>query len=449
MLVVCRSTGAQAALDLRLSIPPTSEARSPVFELAATEQLTIRLDQPPVANDGTVRVYIFDHAGVLSALDDPEMASDRFAWQPPDEGRYFVKAINTNSSPVSLRIVSVPRRALVGRSAREFGTVRIFFATNRQPRPDRSEPFGSDPAEMSYGYCDVSIPRDHRMGELEAPSLWRLEIREDRAKHVVLTAVERRTAKMFFSEIADRVSQSLKKEALVFVHGFNVTFNDAAKRTAQIAYDLAFDGAVIAFSWPSQGALSPLAYTKDQRNADLSAQRLEELLLELKGTSAQLTLHLVAHSMGNRVLARALERMGAEIQRPRRPALEEVAMMAPDIDAQLFRQASGTIAASARHVTLYASSADLALKAAQRIAGYPRAGEAGDGLVVVPGIETVDASSVETSMLGLSHAYYSDNATILSDLFALIRGRRPSDRFGLRVIETPAGTYWQFKPAVR
>jgi len=37
-------------------------------------------------------------------------------------------------------------------------------------------------------------------------------------------------------------------------------------------------------------------------------------------------------------------------------------MMAPDLDAELFRRVAGKIAASAAHVTLYASSQDLALK---------------------------------------------------------------------------------------
>jgi esterase/lipase superfamily enzyme len=253
---------------------------------------------------------------------------------------------------------------------------------------------------------------------------------------------------LFFKQISDRVSMSARKEAFVFVHGFNVAFDDAVRRTAQMSYDLAFEGPAITFSWPSQASLAPLDYTKDQRNADVSAQALQEFLLRLKGTSSQLTVHLVAHSMGNRVLARALERLG-DVRSTGKPPLQEVAMMAPDIDAELFRQAAGKIAASAQHVTLYASSADLALKAAQKVAGYPRAGEGGNGLVVVPGIDTIDASTVETSWLGLSHAYYADNSTILSDLFGLIRGKRPAERFGLQPIKIPSGTYWQFRPAAR
>ena len=285
------------------------------------------------------------------------------------------------------------------------------------------------------------------MGELEAPSIWRLQFREDPDKHVTVIATQRESQSEFYRGVADRVSQSAAKQVLVFVHGFNQTFEDATKRTAQVAYDLAFDGPAIAFSWPSQGAL--LDYVKDQRNADISAQALETFLLRLKGSSKQLTVHLIAHSMGNRVLARALERMAVAAQGINSRPLSEVAMMAPDVDAALFRQVVGKISASARRVTLYASTNDSALQLSMRLAGYPRAGDAGANIVVAAGIETVDASNVPTGVFGLGHSYYADNSTILSDLFAVVRGRPPNERFGLQEISGQAGNYWKFRPALR
>jgi esterase/lipase superfamily enzyme len=60
---------------------------------------------------------------------------------------------------------------------------------------------------------------------------------------------------------AARVNKSGKKSAFIFVHGYNVTFEDAARRTAQMSYDLSFDGAPVFYSWPSQGSLGD--YLKD------------------------------------------------------------------------------------------------------------------------------------------------------------------------------------------
>src|SRR5262249_1711358 len=159
---------------------------------------------------------------------------------------------------------------------------------------------------------------------------------------------------------------------------------------AQISYDLAFDGPTLVFSWPSQGKALPLDYRRDERNAELADDDLKKVIGDVLASSPNVTLHIIAHSMGNRVVSSALQQLGATS-----PAkLDQVAMVAPDIDAELFRRAAGKIAAAARHVTLYASSSDAALKLSQTFAGYSRAGQGGAQVVVVPGIDTVDASSV-------------------------------------------------------
>jgi hypothetical protein len=75
---------------------------------------------------------------------------------------------------------------------------------------------------------------------------------------------------------------------------------------------------------------------------------------------------------------------------------------------------------------------------------HPRAGDAGEGLVVHPGIETVDASRVDTSLLG--HSYYGDNKTVLADLFQVITYGLPAKR---RTFLQPATRgalqYFEFK----
>jgi esterase/lipase superfamily enzyme len=234
---------------------------------------------------------------------------------------------------------------------------------------------------------------------------------------------------------------------LLFVHGFNVTFEDSLRRTAQLAYDLAFDGPAIAFSWPSQGSPLPLAYTRDQRNADISAVHLARLLERLM--SGNTNVHIVAHSMGGRVLAAAIQQLNRSNQLKSASVLGEMAFLAPDIDAELFKTAANQIAASATRVTLYASSRDTALRLARRVSGYSRAGEAGPEILIVRGLHTIDASEVDTSLLGLNHSYFADNTSVLSDLFALLRGRSPEDRFGLTPVRTANGIYWRFRPATR
>ena len=57
------------------------------------------------------------------------------------------------------------------------------------------------------------------------------------------------------------ISKNQFPEIIVFVHGFNVKFEEAVLRAAQIKYDLKFAGEVVLFSWPAgseDGVLSQL-----------------------------------------------------------------------------------------------------------------------------------------------------------------------------------------------
>jgi esterase/lipase superfamily enzyme len=327
----------------------------------------------------------------------------------------------------------------------DYAVVRTYFGTNRKRIDPASAKvqFGGDRAPLSYGICEVSIPRYHRPGQLESPSIWRLEFREDPAKHVVLMSVGIRSKADYFAQLAQSITRARNRSAFVFVHGYNVSFEDAARRTAQMSYDLGYNGVPVFFSWPSQSAIS--AYTVDEQNIEWAEAGLKSFLGDLLARSGPAEVILVAHSMGNRGLTRAMAALLAQD-----PALaskvKEIILAAPDIDAEVFKETiAPALIAAQRPITLYASSKDLALTASKDVHGYPRAGDAGPGLVVIPGIETVDASLVDTSLLG--HSYIGDSRTVITDMTALVlQGTRAEKRAGLRMINGSAGRYWSFKP---
>jgi esterase/lipase superfamily enzyme len=327
----------------------------------------------------------------------------------------------------------------------DYAVVKAFFATDRQltgqPAPDQL--FGGGRGALSYGSCEVSIPRDHRMGELEAPSIWRLEFRQDPAQHVVLLSAAVQAKDTFFTDLAARVRRAPDQSAFVFVHGYNVSFADAARRTAQMSYDLGFEGAPVFYSWPSQGATA--AYTVDEQNVEWAQANLQAFLQDFFDRSEAQHVYLIAHSMGNRALTRALAALLAA--KPAvRERLTEVILAAPDMDAEVFkRDIVPALTRAGRPVTLYASSGDKALAASRKVHGYARAGDSGHGLVVLPGLDTIDASGVDTSLLG--HSYFADTRTVLSDMHALIRsGLRPAQRPGLVGVASGDGPYWEFRP---
>ncbi|HDZ8828530.1 TPA: alpha/beta hydrolase [Aeromonas dhakensis] len=327
----------------------------------------------------------------------------------------------------------------------KYVNVKVFFATDRNitGEKDPDKKFGSERSGISYGSCDVTIPRSHRLGELEDTSIWRLEIMEDPEKHIILKNSVISSKDEFFSGVAAKVRESPKNNAFIYIHGYNVTFRDAARRSAQFTYDLGFDGAPVFYSWPSQGITA--AYTIDEQNIEWAQTNLQKFLEDFFARSDAENIYLIAHSMGNRALTRAIVSLLTE-KPDLRNKIKEIILTAPDIDAGVFkRDIAPRLAASGRPITLYASSNDLALTASKKVHRYPRAGDAGEGLILVPGIETIDATHVNAGLFG--HSYFADEKSVLSDIFYLIHdGKRAAQRFGLNQIDAQGGRYWEIKP---
>jgi esterase/lipase superfamily enzyme len=303
------------------------------------------------------------------------------------------------------------------------------------------------------GVCEVTVPDVHDRGQVERPSLLRFEIREDQRKHVVLTSATELDADVFHQQLSNVIAKSPDRDLLVFIHGYNVDFQSAVRRTAQISVDLPFAGVPVCYSWPSRGSV--FQYTVDETNAAWTTPHLKQFLLELAESSGAESINVVAHSMGNRPTTQALVEIGwqreMEAKSDELPVFDRVVLAAPDVDADRFRRdLAPELVEVAEQVTLYASSDDQALIASQKVHGYPRAGESGENMVVVPGIETVDVSGIDLSLLG--HSYYGDNQSMLHELYELVRARLPAPRRQLLVARRRGEQiYWQLikKPTPR
>ncbi len=336
-----------------------------------------------------------------------------------------------------------PRPYFVEMEEPSYAVVKVYYATDRKRTGD-SDPaniYAGDRGDLSLGFCTVSIPRDHRMGALEAPSVWRLEFSNDPEHFVVLLSVTEADQANFFKDVATRVRASPGKLAFIFVHGYNVTFADAARRTAQMAYDLGFDGAPVFYSWPSQASYA--AYKVDETNAEWAVLDFKNFLKDFAEQSQADSIFLIAHSMGSRVLAGALKELVLE-DPAIRPKFKEIIFAAPDIDADTFRRdIAPKILSKTRSATLYASSGDYALMASKKFAGYRRAGDAGGGVTIAPGLDTIDASNIRTDFVG--HSYYGDSDSVLGDLRDLILLRkRAEQRSRLTPLVSGTNRYWTF-----
>jgi esterase/lipase superfamily enzyme len=319
--------------------------------------------------------------------------------------------------------------------------VPVFFGTGRE-RVIAGGPgyFGvARGLGNSYGVAQVSIPDDHRMGKLEKPRWWRLEFRPDPEQHVVVLAVDSLSRSEFVNRARTAVADAPRKTVLLFVHGFNVTFENALRRAAQLAYDLDFPGLASLYSWPSEGAIQD--YMVDSNNVTWAEPHFQEFLQLLREETGADAIHIVSHSMGTRLIANTLQRLASKAVAAR---LSQVILAAPDIDSDVFRQLSEAFPGKADRITLYASSEDWALAASKRLQKYARAGDSGQSIVIVPHVDSIDASAVSTGFL--KHSYFGDSDSLLGDLFALIGDGSPPPRFKLRKRTQYGETYWVFVP---
>jgi esterase/lipase superfamily enzyme len=341
----------------------------------------------------------------------------------------------------SVAVTGLAACLLLGYDAVDEVLSRIRGATHQGPRytTDRSAD-----GRIDVGRCEVTIPHTHVRGEVETPSVLRFEINEDVRRHLVLQKTERLANPKFCDLLRHRVGQSARRELFVFVHGFNVSFEEAALRTAQIHHDLKFEGAPIFFSWPANDKFI-FTYPADETNVAWSVPHLKQFLLEIVKESKAQSVNLIAHSMGNRALAAALREIELEMHDQAR-LFNQVILAAPDIDADDFRNnIAPAMQKTARGLTLYASSHDEALLASQFIHRQPRAGDAGDGLTVLAGIDTIDVTAIDQSFFG--HSYYGSSHPVLNDLKALLTGTvPPRDRVWLSPAERDGLTYWIFQP---
>lgn len=324
--------------------------------------------------------------------------------------------------------------------------VPIFYATDRKvtgnPNPSKFYSGERGSGELSYGMAEVSIPDDHRMGELESPSFWRLEFRQSPEKHVVLLKVESLRTATFNDKVRSQIDAASTADVLIFMHGYNVSFENAARRTAQIAKDLNFEGVPMLYSWPSEASVHK--YSVDAGNIKWTTPHFHSFLKRTLTEFNAQTVHVIAHSMGNRALADTIRVFDPSSLPGNAAELRNIVFAAPDIDAQTFKDLAKLFPGRAEQFTLYASSKDMALDVSEIVYKYPRAGDSEDGLIVIDEVDTIDASAVDASLMG--HSYVGDNRSVLADLFAMIKhGHPPDERAGLEAVTHPDGRYWRFK----
>jgi esterase/lipase superfamily enzyme len=335
-----------------------------------------------------------------------------------------------------------------GHDSPNTATIRVYFGTDRRSVEGGQASFADAPAdevgELATGWCTVSVPRNaHRIGEIERPTFWTLDVTnwfENADRHFVIVERPLVPGEAFWSALGTSVDRSPARQLLLFVHGYNVSFDDAVYRTAQLAFDLNFPGPPVLYSWPSNAATLRYVADKDHSLSTLGA--FKRFLLDLSRRSGATTIHVIAHSMGNNALVHALAELALE-HRDAAPRFREIIMAAPDVDRREYLRLADAFHSSASRVTLYAADNDRALGASETLHGDPRIGDARP-MFVRQGLDSIDASLIIKGFL--KHSYFAD-PRILGDIERLLIRQEPLPRFGLVAMpSTGQPAYWRFRP---
>lgn len=330
-------------------------------------------------------------------------------------------------------------------------SVDVLFATTRQPEKSNVRKadiarFSGERDKLSFGQARVRIPDDHKIGRIELPGGFSIfgitfyEEEQNPKKHFILRSVEQLNLQQWNA----RVDEKGASEAIVFIHGFNTSFEQSIFRLAQIVWDLDYHGLPVLFSWASRGKVVDYLYDRESALNDRTA--FLQLLTNLKKEHKISTIHIIAHSMGNFLVLDAL----AHLQRSQL-SLGELIMAAPDVDRFQFEKDIAEVKPYFRGLTLYASSNDKALKLSKAAAGdILRAGDVSeDGPIVLPGLESVDVSALGDELFGLNHSMFAESRPLMNDIKLLMtEGRRAPRLIEVRPMpkDKPPPKYWQFQP---
>ncbi|MBR0795660.1 PQQ-dependent dehydrogenase, methanol/ethanol family [Bradyrhizobium jicamae] len=313
----------------------------------------------------------------------------------------------------------------------------VYYATNRVINDSGTLKTSSFTSErnanpnsesLRYGLTVVSIPVVHKIGQMERPfdiwqalyqpwNIWKvLTDKESDGEHFRIRGITPLGERQFVEALRTRTESDAM---LLFVHGYNTSFERAIFKAAQMAYDANFKGHVLVFSWPSADALADYDY--DQVAADTSKNDLLKVFQLLKEVSGK-KLYIVAHSLGNRVVLDTLELAAAKNADLK---ISELVMAAPDVDYIRYGDATRAIKALARNMTMYASSADWALTVSGFKARAIRAGyiDSGKEPNLYSGVDTIDVTAVGEDMLKINHDTQSTSRMVLEDIGHLISSR--------------------------
>jgi esterase/lipase superfamily enzyme len=204
-------------------------------------------------------------------------------------------------------------------------------------------------------------------------------------------------------------SASSGRDLLIYVHGFNQTFEAAALDAARLSDGIKFAGDTMVFSWPSRASL--FDYNYDRESAMWSRDALDQVLEDLLASLSVGRVNIVAHSVGTMLTMEALRQLHAKLGDYAADRIGAVVFASPDIDMDVFTASVPHIGPLAPKVTIITATDDRALAVSRWVNGSTtRVGAAEKAQLEKLGLRVIDASSQGWGIL--NHDRFLSNAGV-------------------------------------
>jgi len=278
------------------------------------------------------------------------------------------------------------------------------------------------------------------------------------------------------AEIASRLAIARRKEVVLFVHGYNTSFERAALTMGELCHFLGRDFVCGIFTWPAGGHRGILfGYDVDRESAEYAVEDLVKAIRMVGRTPGVERVHLIAHSRGTDTLATALAQLSAEAYMLRSSPDREfhianVVLVAPDLDGdvaitkifKVFSDPDLPFGGQANpgalippspglRVTLYVSPDDKAIATVSWLFGsIARLGRldttmfSADQIEAIALLRAVDIIEVRGTTDFFGHSYFISNPQVSADIIALLRyGLKPNEPG--RPLEEVKRPFWRIQ----
>jgi len=262
----------------------------------------------------------------------------------------------------------------------------------------------------------------------------------------------------FAESVNTALRRSTHKDILVYVHGYKVPFPEPLLVSAELWHFLGYEGAVVAFSWPSTP--SRFAYFADLDTADVSAFGFRKFLRFLARETDVERIHLLGYSAGTRLVALTVHQLALTNKALDRDAalantkLGQVILVGADIDRDLFATyiADGLLD-NVEGLNIYMSETDAALGVSRFLLSYDRLGQmftqdipetSTQFLLEAENLRLINVTEAEGAASGNGHGYFRNSPWASSDILTSLRyGLGPAERGLIREGGSPV---WTFPP---